>query len=51
MMETMSIRAARLLRLLFLLGATACDTFAPAGPPEQQLLDGTIEGMPASQLR
>ena len=50
-MKGIVVPTARLLGFLFLLGATACDTFAPAGPPEQQLLDGTIEGMPASQLR
>lgn len=47
----MAVPTARLLGLFCLLAATACDTFAPDGPPEEQLLDGTIEGMPGSQLR
>ena len=47
----MAVRTARPLGLLCLLAATACDTFAPDGPPQEQLLDGTIEGMPAGQLR
>ena len=47
----MALRTARLFGLLCLLAASACDTFAPDGPAEEQLLDGTIEGMPSSQLR
>ncbi len=50
-MKTTALRTARLLGFLLLPGVTACDTFGPAGPPEEQLLDGTIEGMPASQLK
>ncbi len=29
----------------------ACDTFAPEGPAEDQLLDGTIEGMSDAQIK
>jgi len=50
-MRAIAPRTTRLLGCLLLVAATACDTFAPDGPPEEQLLDGTIEGMPGSQLR
>ena len=50
-MKTTSLGTVRLLGSLLLLSASACDTFAPDGPAEEQLLDGTIEGMPGSQLR
>ena len=50
-MRAIARRTTRLLGCLLLVAATACDTFAPDGPPEEQLLDGTIEGMPGSQLR
>jgi CxxC motif-containing protein (DUF1111 family) len=50
-MNSIAGQSARLLVLLCLLGASACDAFAPDGPAEDQLLDGTIEGMPASQVR
>jgi CxxC motif-containing protein (DUF1111 family) len=50
-MNSIAGQSARLLVFLCLLGASACDAFAPDGPAEDQLLDGTIEGMPASQVR
>jgi CxxC motif-containing protein (DUF1111 family) len=38
--------------LLALVGTLAgCDVLAPDGPPEEQLLDGTVEGMTPSQVR
>ena len=32
-------------------GLAACDVLTPSGPPEEELLDGTIEGMTPSQVR
>ncbi|HEX9886086.1 MAG TPA: di-heme oxidoredictase family protein [Longimicrobiales bacterium] len=37
--------------LLVVLAAAGCDILAPDGPPPEQLLDGSIEGMSSAQVR
>ena len=37
--------------LLLALAFAGCDILTPSGPPEEELLDGTIEGLTPSQVR
>lgn len=46
-----AVQPARLFGILLLLLLVACDLLTPDAPPDEDVLDGTIEGMTPSQVR